>query len=274
MIDAAYPRSGVEVIRRFGGSNWSAAEFVARRLKELKAQGYQRIYVGGQSWGGWDTLDLATMRGLPLDGVVLIVPACCGWRPTGANTDDPNFANNKFYFDQLIQNVRYPTVGVFFLGDEYEPADRGKGAAEALTKRGVRQFDDRSPTRLFGSRLGLVSGLRLRISALHCRVPGRAADHAMSATEDCRAAAAIFAPSVDKQIVDWTKHTATLPDVTGKRFAVYPDGDERTIASPTRPRSRATAWARASLPHRFAATSTAFARASNTHNRRRPTRPA
>ena len=35
-----------------------------------------------------------------------------------------------------------------------------------------------------------------------------------------------------KQVVDWPKRTVTAAEVTGKRFAVYPDGDERTIASP------------------------------------------
>ncbi len=137
LIDGNYPRSGVSEIRRAGGSNFGAAVFLARRLKELKAQGYQRIYVGGQSWGGWIGLDLATMPGLPLDGVVLVVPACGGWRSTGADRDDPSYENNKLFFDQLIARVRYPTVGVFFLGDEYEPADRGVGAADVLTRHGV-----------------------------------------------------------------------------------------------------------------------------------------
>jgi tetratricopeptide (TPR) repeat protein/pimeloyl-ACP methyl ester carboxylesterase len=232
MIDGAYPRSGVSAIRRFGGSNWGAAEFVARRLRELKAQGYQRIYVGGQSWGGWNSLDLATMPGLPLDGVVLVVPACCGWRPTGASTDDPNFANNKFYFDQLIQHVRYPTVGVFFLGDEYEPADRGKGAAEALAKRGVANLMIDHPPGFSGHGSAwfplfdyeyrpCVVAFLVKPVATQCRgrtIAERGGDFRAILTA--------------KQVVDWPKRTATLSEVTGRRFAVYPDGDERTIASP------------------------------------------
>jgi len=232
VIDGAYPRSDVNAIRRFGGSNWGAAEFVARRLRELKAQGYQRIYVGGQSWGGWDTLDLATMPGLPLDGVVLIVPACCGWRPTGASTDDPNFANNKFYFDQSILRVRYPTVGVFFLGDEYEPADRGKGAAEALADRGVASLVINHPPGFSGhgsawfplfdyeDRPCIVAFL---VKPVTTQCPGRPIAERGG---DFRAILTA------KQVVDWPKRAATLSEVTGKRFAVYPDGDERTIASP------------------------------------------
>jgi pimeloyl-ACP methyl ester carboxylesterase len=120
VITADYPRSGVTEIRRSGAANIGAALYLARRLKELKAQDYQRIYVGGQSWGGWTTLDVATLPGLPLDGVVLVVPACGGWRSTGSDRDDPGYSNNKILFDQRITRVRYPTVGVFFLGDDVQ----------------------------------------------------------------------------------------------------------------------------------------------------------
>ncbi len=169
VIDGAYPRKGATQVRRFGGANVGVAVFVARRLRELKAQGYQRIYVGGQSWGGWSSLVLDGMRGLPLDGVIMVVPACCGWRSVGANTKDPNFANNKFYFDQLIARARYPTVAIFFRGDEYEPADRGKSAAQTLTEHGVPNLitltirRDSKGTARRGFRHSIIStGRRLR----------------------------------------------------------------------------------------------------------------
>lgn len=231
LIDGAYPRSGVSRIRRFGGSNWGAAEFVARRLKELKAQGYQRIYVGGQSWGGWNSLLLATMRDLPLDGVVLVVPACCGWRATGANADDPNFSNNKFHFDQIIRHARYPTVAVFFLGDEYEPADRGKGAAKALTKEGVPNLIINHPPGLkgHGSAWFPVFDYEYR--------PCIVAFLVSPATTRCRPRPiarrggdfrAILAA---QQLGDWQKKTVTLTQLQGRHFGVYPDGDVRTILS-------------------------------------------
>lgn len=232
VIDGAYPRTGVDAIRRFGGSNWGAAEFVARRLKELKAQGYQRIYVGGQSWGGWNALDLATMSGLPLDGVALVVPACCGWRPTGANADDPNYANNKFYFDQEIRNVRYPTVGVFFLDDEYEPADRGKGAAEALAKNGVPNLMIDHPPGFSGHGSAwfpvfdyeyrpCIVAFFVKPATTRClgrRIAERGGDYRAILTAN--------------QVVDWQKRAATLPEIMGKRFAVYPDGAVRAIVAP------------------------------------------
>jgi tetratricopeptide (TPR) repeat protein len=232
VIDGSYPRSGVGVIRRFGGSNWGAAEFVARRLKELKAQGYQRIYVGGQSWGGWNSLDLGTMPGLPLDGVVLVVPACCGWRPTGANTDDPNYANNKLYFDQLVQHVRYPTVGVFFLGDEYEPADRGKGAAEALAKNGVPNLMIDHPPGFTGHGSAWFPVFDYEYGACIASFLERPRTGYCPRRRIFKGGGDFRAILTARQLVDWQKHTTTLPDVMGKSFAVYPDGDVRTIAAP------------------------------------------
>ena len=82
----------------------------------------------------------------------------------------PELYNNKIFFDQLIARVRYPTVGVFFLGDEYEPADRGIGAAATLTKHGVPNLIIDHPPGLFGPRLGVVPGVRLHLRGLHRRL--------------------------------------------------------------------------------------------------------
>jgi len=232
VIDANYPRTGVTQIQRFAASNFGAAAVVARRLKELKAQGYQRIYVAGQSWGGWDSLVLTTMRDLPLDGVVLVVPACCGWRFTGASPDDPNFANNKFYFDQMIARARYPTVGVFFLGDEYEPADRGKGAAETLTKNGVPNLIIDHPPGFsgHGSAWFPVFDYEYRpciVAFLTAPKTARCPRRAIPRTSPGDFRAILTASQLGERVT----RTASLPDVQGRQFAVYPDGDLRTIAS-------------------------------------------
>lgn len=232
VIDGNYPRSGVAQVARYEGSNYAAAGFVARRIKELKAQGYDRIVVGGQSWGGWTSLALATQPGLPLDGVILVVPACCGWKFGGANTDDPAFANNKLYFDQIIARVRYPTVGVFFSGDEYEPADRGKGAAETLMKNGVANLIINHPMGFSGHGSawfpvfdyefrGCIVAFLTAPKTTHCE------ERALGSGRD-RDFRAILTAS---QFADLPTKTATLPDMIGRQFAVYPDGDLRKIVS-------------------------------------------
>jgi pimeloyl-ACP methyl ester carboxylesterase len=234
VIDGAYPRKGVTQVRRFGGANVGVAVFVARRLRELKAQGYQRIYVGGQSWGGWSSLVLDGMRGLPLDGVIMVVPACCGWRSVGANPRDPNFANNKFYFDQLISRARYPTVAIFFRGDEYEPADRGKSAAQTLTERGVPNLIIDHPPGYeghgsawfppFDYQYGEAIATFLSAPKTGPCIPASIAQ----AKGDFRAVVAT------SQLRDWQNHIARFDEVKGRRFAIYPAGETRQIADEVR----------------------------------------
>jgi tetratricopeptide (TPR) repeat protein/pimeloyl-ACP methyl ester carboxylesterase len=230
IIDADYPRVLDSQVMRFEASNFGAATFLARRLKELKAQGYARIIVGGQSWGGWTSLALSTKPDLALDGVIMVVPACCGWKFGGANTEDANFANNKLYFDQIIQHDRYPTVAVFFSGDEYEPADRGKGAAEALTKNGVPNLVINHPPGFkghgsawfpvfdYGYRECMVSFL-LAPKTAHCPRP-------VIGKGDFRAVLS------QRQLKPDQIRTASAPELIGRTFAVYPDGDLRKIVSP------------------------------------------
>jgi tetratricopeptide (TPR) repeat protein len=231
IIDGNYPRSGVAEIRRFGAANFGAAVFLARRLKELKAQGYQRIYVGGQSWGGWNSLILATMPGLPLDGVVLVVPACCGWRFTGADHEDPNYANNKIFFDQMIERVRYPTVGVFFLDDEYEPADRGNGAAAALTRNGVPNLIIDHPPGFSGhgsAWFPVFDYLYGDCIAGFLEAPRTAQCPARRIAMDVGDFRAILAAT---QLAKRHMNAATLAEVKGRQFAVYPQGELRAIVS-------------------------------------------
>jgi tetratricopeptide (TPR) repeat protein/pimeloyl-ACP methyl ester carboxylesterase len=231
VIDGNYPRRGVTEIRRLGAANFGVAVFLARRIRELKAQGYQRIYVGGQSWGGWSSLLLATMPGLPVDGVVLVVPACCGWRSTGADHDDPNYANNKLFFDQLIERVRYPTVGVFFLGDEYEPADRGIGAAANLTQRGVANLMIDHPPGFSGHGSAWFPAFDYLYGAciadfLESPRTGQCPQRriAMNVAE--------FRGIVDaRQLAKRHLNAATLADLKGRQFAVYPQGEVRRIVS-------------------------------------------
>ena len=231
VIDGNYPRSGVTEIRRAGGSNFGAAVFLARRLKELKAQGYQRIYVGGQSWGGWNSLDLATMPGLPLDGVVLVVPACGGWRPTGANRDDPSYDNNKIFFDQLIARVRYPTVAVFFLGDEYEPADRGAGAAAALTRRGVANLIIDHPPGFSGHGSAWFPPFDYLYGAciadfLESPRTGQCPRRRIPLdVGDFRGIV------LERQLSNRHLSAATLAELKDRQFAVYPQGELRDIVS-------------------------------------------
>jgi hypothetical protein len=173
------------------------------------------------------------MRGLPLDGVVLVVPSCCGWRATGANRDDPNLANNKFYFDQLIRRTRYPLVGVFFLGDEYEPADRGKDAATTLTGLHVPNLIIDHPPGFEGHGSAWFPVFDYEYGACIAKfletpaARGSCLQRAIPADDrDFRAVLSASQLSGDRRA-----HNAVLSDMQGRQFAVYPDGDVRTIVA-------------------------------------------
>jgi tetratricopeptide (TPR) repeat protein/pimeloyl-ACP methyl ester carboxylesterase len=233
VIDGNYPRSGVTEIMRSGGSNYAAAAFVARRLKELKAQGYQRIYVGGQSWGGWTSLALAMMPGLPLDGVVLVVPAAGGWRATGPDRNDPSYVNNKIFFEQMIGRVHYPTVAVFFhLEGQNKPDERGSVAAETLARHGVPNLIIDHPPGFTGHGSAWFPVFDYEYGA--CIADFLAAPK----TDKCplrripMSTGDFRAILLEKQLAGRPTKAATLPDLEGRRFAVYPDGDLHKVVSP------------------------------------------
>ena len=137
VIDADFPHQ-IDTQLMYGEADKiAAASYVERRLKELKAKGYQRIIVGGQSIGGWTALVVSTHPHQALDATLLVVPACCAWSyGGGADPANAEFANNKIYFDQLVARVRYPTAAIFF-EDEFEPGDRGANASKMLTDHHV-----------------------------------------------------------------------------------------------------------------------------------------
>jgi pimeloyl-ACP methyl ester carboxylesterase len=196
---------------------------VARRLKELKAQGYARIFVGGQSVGGWTALVLSTQRGLPLDGTILLVPACCAWGPgNDAVPNNPEFANNKLYFDQLIQRVLYPTVAVFFDQDSFEPGDRGANAAATLTQHGVPGLIIDHPPGFSGHGAGWLPvfdyGYR------DCIVAFLRAPRATQCKPLAIAAKDFRTMFTSAQLGDWKAKKLSAEDVIGKEFAVYPTG--------------------------------------------------
>ena len=225
VIDADYPDAlpqGAQMMR-YEAANYGAAAYLARRVRELKRQGYDRIYVGGQSWGGWTSFVLSLDAGLPLDGTILIVPACC-MRASPGDPDASEVENNTLIFNQLIGQVRYPTVGLFFTDDYGETGDRGENAKRVLAQHGIPYLIINHPPGFSGHGAAWYPAYDAVYGACidaFLKAPKTLTCTGRSLyTNDLRTVftAARFKP-------DWRKATLGLGAVQGRAFTVYPEGE-------------------------------------------------
>ena len=123
----------------------NVADYVARKTQELKAQGYERVIVGGQSWGAWISLLAQSRKNFVADAVFSSAP-----NPFGARTQDygpggeggkpnPCFRANLTEFPKVLENVRVPTVIVLPKDDFFDPfaKERGAIATKVLDKKKI-----------------------------------------------------------------------------------------------------------------------------------------
>jgi hypothetical protein len=111
---------------------------VKRRVKELRAQGYRRVLVGGHSWGAWVAVLAAQDKTIGIDGLLLGSPNIYGPRvgTSGPHVGkiNPNFEKNLTEFRGLIDGITVPTVLMAFRDDPYEPEERAAYAKVQLDK--------------------------------------------------------------------------------------------------------------------------------------------
>ncbi len=110
----------------------TAASWLHGALRALRAQGYQRIVVGGQSRGAWNALQALDEPGL-VDGVVAIAPAAHG--PRGS----PAWAWAVAELREVLERARNTEARVAvatFEGDEYDPDPAARARLfRAMTRR-------------------------------------------------------------------------------------------------------------------------------------------
>jgi dienelactone hydrolase len=120
----------------------AAAAWLRAALSELRAQGYARIVVGGQSRGAWNALQALERPGLA-DAVVAVAPAAHGAAGSAAwawALDD---------LRQIVRMARSPLARVAianFTGDEFDPDPEGRAQifrSLASPKVGALLFLDR-----------------------------------------------------------------------------------------------------------------------------------
>jgi pimeloyl-ACP methyl ester carboxylesterase len=132
-----------------------SAKYVIERLAELRAQGYKRVVLAGQSWGAWLTVDVARQKeAQPLiDAILLTAPANYGTRDWGGKPN-PYFDLNKTEFLQNIKDIRIPTIATFFRDDEFDPGGRGPVTRDTLARNHVAALVIDGPAGFIGHGAG------------------------------------------------------------------------------------------------------------------------
>lgn len=135
----------------------TAAVIVAAR--ELRARGYRRVVLAGQSAGGWVSLaGVAAVPGLA-EAVIATAPAAYGSRAVDATKAERN-RDELLRILGAIQGAR--VLLFFFEGDDFDPGGRGAATAEVLGRRGVPHLVVDRPVALRGHGIGLTSGFARR----------------------------------------------------------------------------------------------------------------
>ena len=132
VIAAKYPYSPAYAERAANLSS-RAVPHLQRRTGELRAQGYKKVIVIGQSWGSWTTLLAARDNQLAVDAAVLLVPATWGPKTTNGHLNQ-FFELNRTEFGPLLAAVKIPVAVVFFADDAFDPGGRGDIAKDIFRR--------------------------------------------------------------------------------------------------------------------------------------------
>lgn len=134
-------------LRELGNAGWDVLRFnrpsaedtlpdssgeLARRVQALKAQGYRRVILAGQSFGAFLSIMAAAKSGAA-DGVIATAPAAFGNRSDSPNTWQMN-ATELYRRLGELRNARV-LLG-FFDGDVYDPGGRATVSADLLARNG------------------------------------------------------------------------------------------------------------------------------------------
>lgn len=105
-----------------------AAGWLEDSLADLRRRGYRRIVVGGQSRGGWNSLQMLTRAGLA-DAVIAISPAAHG---TGSSL---NLSAQYDDLRQLVNDVPQSRTRLAFVQFQADPYAGGLAGRRALVER-------------------------------------------------------------------------------------------------------------------------------------------
>jgi dienelactone hydrolase len=145
-----------------------SSDEVARRAARLKAEGYRRIVLAGQSGGAWLAL-MAAGKSDAVDAVIANAPAWYG-------TDYPTYYENGFILLDHIDRIRRGRIMIgYFKGDPYDPGGRARKSAEILEAHGVPHLVLDRPRGFTGHFAGMTARFSRRFGACLLAVAGTGA---------------------------------------------------------------------------------------------------
>jgi pimeloyl-ACP methyl ester carboxylesterase len=110
-----------------------SASALASEAEALKRQGYRRVVLAGQSFGGFISL-IAAGRSDAIDAVIATAPAAYG----SVQSNPGGYGLNASQLYELLGAVRRAHVALFFFdGDIFDPGGRAPIADEILHARGL-----------------------------------------------------------------------------------------------------------------------------------------
>lgn len=147
---AALQEAGWDALRfnrmRDGDTLQDSAKTLVRYVHELKAQGYKRVVLAGQSFGAFLSI-MAADASDEVFAVVATAPAAYG----SFSEFYDSWRHNASSLYPLLDQVRQARVMLFYFhGDEFDPGGRGDRSREILSKRGLQYLVVDQPRALTG----------------------------------------------------------------------------------------------------------------------------
>jgi dienelactone hydrolase len=153
---------------------------LAGEADALKAMGYRRVVLAGQSFGAFISL-IAAGQTATVDAVIATAPAAFG----NAQSNPAGYGLNATRLYDLLAGVRKARVALFFFdGDVFDPGGRGAVADRILAERHLAHLVVDRPTQLKTHWAASGSGFATRFAPC---LAAFAADDAASGALDCHA---------------------------------------------------------------------------------------
>ncbi|HUH83151.1 MAG TPA: alpha/beta hydrolase [Stellaceae bacterium] len=185
----------------------------------LRAEGYGRIVLAGQSGGAW----LALMAAAESDGIDAVIADAPAWY----GTDHPTYVKNAAILYDYLDDIRHGRIMIsFFADDPFDPGGRGEHSAAILSAHDVPYLIIDRPDGFSGHNSGDTALFLRRFGGCALAV---AADGPMPTLDQCASdfghvpSASLKLPA---DLAVATPNGGPADPFLGKWYGVYDNGRE------------------------------------------------